>query len=908
MADGYRRGGSKSDDWSRDRRDGGRDRSDGGWGRDRDKGNGRWGDNRGWSDNKAWSDDRSWNDNKGKSGGGGTSAKVEEDTSRDWECEKCQTRNFAKRAECFKCKTPKPRPPEPEAVDPRADRERKLKAAIAMGIDPSMAETVIMDPRFADSIAQYEKMQKTQEEQQNALQQQQQQAPQAVPDTHQLMQMAMAQGYTAEQATQFVMQYMQQHQAAQAQGQTQKQQQQTQQQPSEQPQQQKQELTAPAEAAVPAAPDPAQLIAAAMAQGYTAEQAQLYAQQYMQQHQAQVQAAQEQVAAAQVQAQPQAQAQSAPEKQAAPAEKESPKVALYTNVPLILNMEESSRGEYRSTLKAVIVDQAAGGRRTFEDIFIKGPWRRRRDAALKDQEELSTAFKFDGKKGAEKRLRELEDTTWSREDLESMGGAPPAALEEDDFDAEADSDAAPEEELLYNHEELPVKVGGLSQFDGPLQTWEEGVARGCIFPTVCQALYSMQLQRPTLIQRFALPLIARTDNDLLAQAQTGSGKTFAFVIPIVSRLLANPPVARPFFPGAMAQASPIALLLSPTRELAIQTSQNVSLLFQHAQSTMTVMPLYGGETLSVQVRPIEKQNQDIICATPGRLIDAIDQGKVSLMFVATVVLDEADQMLDIAVGLEKTVNHVIDCRDLPKNDGRQTLLFSATMPDFQTKQFHAVLKAPPNRFKLRVGHYTEDEKGGSCRHIEQHLVRVYDMDERWRRLGRDLMEYWGSTAERRCGKGIVFTNRIAMAGPLEQTLRRCGISCGQLHGKQTQDVREDVVKRFRTGEYEMLIASNVASRGLDFPDIRIVVQFELPKTVEIYTHRIGRTGRNGLSGMALSYFWQTADWRLSKRLTEFLRLNFQAVPTWLDDMANGVRDDGTSWGGGGRRSRSPRRR
>merc|ERR1712129_163959 len=128
-----------------------------------------------------------------------------------------------------------------------------------------------------------------------------------------------------------------------------------------------------------------------------------------------------------------------------------------------------------------------------------------------------------------------------------------------------------------------------------------------------------------------------------------------------------------------------------------------------------------------------------------------------------------------------------------------------------------------------------------------------------------------------------------------------------LHGKQTQDMREDVVKRFRNGEYEMLIASNVASRGLDFPDIRLVVQFELPKTVEIYTHRIGRTGRNGQSGMALS-FWDTADWRLSKRLTEFLRLNFQAVPTWLDDMANGVRDDGRSWGGGGRRSRSPRRR
>merc|ERR1712216_235878 len=136
------------------------------------------------------------------------------------------------------------------------------------------------------------------------------------------------------------------------------------------------------------------------------------------------------------------------------------------------------------------------------------------------------------------------------------------------------------------------------------------------------------------------------------------------------------------------------------------------------------------------------------------------------------------------------------------------LLFSATMPDFQTKQFHALMKRPPVRVKLRVGHYNEeDQKGGSCRHISQTLIRVRDMDDRWARLGRDLMEMWGSTTQN------------------------------------------------RQGEFEMLIASNVASRGLDFPDIRLVVQFELPKTVEIYTHRIGRTGRNGQSGMAISYFW-----------------------------------------------------
>jgi len=401
-------------------------------------------------------------------------------------------------------------------------------------------------------------------------------------------------------------------------------------------------------------------------------------------------------------------------------------------------------------------------------------------------------------------------------------------------------------------------------------------------------------------------LISDPNVDVLAQAQTGSGKTLAFVIPIISRLVANPPIQRPFFPGSHAQASPIALMLSPTRELAIQTSKNVQDLLQNTGSAFTVLCMYGGETISQQLAPIEKRNFDIICATPGRLIDAIDTSRVSLSFASILVLDEADQMLDISVGLEGTVSQVIDGRDLPRTDGRQTLLFSATMPDFQTKQFHALMKKPPSRIKLRVGHYAENEKGGSCRHIEQRLIRVRDMADRWDRMGRDLMELWGNNTENRVGKGIVFTNRIKFAIPLEQALRRCGINAGQLHGKQTQDVREDIVKRFRRGEYEMLIASNVASRGLDFPDIRVVLQFELPKTVEIYTHRIGRTGRNGQSGMAISYFSDVADKHLAKPMSEFLKLNEQREPGWLQDLANPEQRKRSP--SRSRRSRSRRRR
>eukprot|EP00811_Abedinium_folium_P022024 NODE_3127_length_2088_cov_3.809791.p1 GENE.NODE_3127_length_2088_cov_3.809791~~NODE_3127_length_2088_cov_3.809791.p1 ORF type:complete len:650 (-),score=180.67 NODE_3127_length_2088_cov_3.809791:138-1916(-) len=545
-------------------------------------------------------------------------------------------------------------------------------------------------------------------------------------------------------------------------------------------------------------------------------------------------------------------------------EKKEERKIKFGSVPLILAMEEGTkRHEFRCTLKAVIYGEQ-NGRRSFKDIFVKGPWRRKREEAQKDQEEMSLAFKYDGERGVEDRIQELSDHTWTRQELEGperqaeREALAKAAELEDDFDAEAASDNEPEPEMEFSGEELPVRLRGI-QGVGPITSWDDGVARGCIALDVRQALQTLQLERPTLIQRFALPLISLSHFDLLSQAQTGSGKTLAFVIPIISRLLMSPPIARPFFPGQGASASPVAVMLSPTRELAIQTSKSVSELISVSGASMTVLTMYGGEAMSQQVKMIERQQMDIICATAGRLLDAIDSGKVSLMFSSVIVLDEADQMLDLAVGLEGQVMQLTDGRDLPKNDGRQTLLFSATMPDFQTKQFHAVLKSPPGRVKLRVGHYTEDEKGGSCRHIAQTLIRVRDMEERWERLGRDIMETWGSTRDRREGKGIIFTNRIALANPLEKVLLRTGLTCGQLHGRQVQEVREDIVKRFRTGEYDMLIASNVASRGLDFPDIRFVVQFELPKTVEIYTHRIGRTGRNGMSGQALSYFCDAAD-------------------------------------------------
>jgi ATP-dependent RNA helicase DDX3X len=362
--------------------------------------------------------------------------------------------------------------------------------------------------------------------------------------------------------------------------------------------------------------------------------------------------------------------------------------------------------------------------------------------------------------------------------------------------------------------------------------------------------------------------------DMIASAQTGSGKTFAFVIPTVARLVLEGVMPRPFFPGASAQASPLIVVLSPTRELAMQTMKEVETIT--IGTRITGICLYGGESLKFQQQKLVQEQKDIICATPGRLVDLVDAGKVSLSFVQSVVFDEADQMM--AQSLEITCAELLTGRDMREPNERQTLLFSATMPQKIRDMLPTILKTDMTRVaNLTVGHYNED-KGGACASIKQVLKWVPEENQRSMAMVHDLRQLWIGTGKK--GRVVIFTNQRLQAGNLANSLNHNGISCVHLHGRLEQHVREEVFDKFRKGQADVLVATNVASRGLDFPDISFVVQYNLHATIDVYTHRIGRTGRIGQVGCALSYVGPK-DKHLFPEIVKFLELNKQEVPSFL---------------------------
>jgi len=452
---------------------------------------------------------------------------------------------------------------------------------------------------------------------------------------------------------------------------------------------------------------------------------------------------------------------------------------------------------------------------------------------------------------------------------------------DDDSDEEMDVGAFRAEHRMNNQsgidllDELPVKRSP-EDLPEPILDWQAAVDRKLLNKSLMEKLQTAGLKRPTLIQRHAVPIIGHKSGhyDMIASSQTGSGKTFAFVIPTVARLLVEGANGRPFFPGTMAQAQPLILVLSPTRELAMQTNKEIDVMTKG--SNLIPLCIYGGESLKFQMQKLVDRQTDIICATPGRLIDIIDAGKISLSFVQSVILDEADQMM--AQSLEIMCAEILVGRDMPPPDSRQTLLFSATMPQKIRDLVPKILRQEPGRTaNLTVGHYNED-KGGACASIKQVLRWVPEEHQRAQAMVGDLNNLWISKGRK--GRVVIFTNQRIQAGQLAQQLQNNGISCLHLHGKLDQCVREEVFDKFRKGQADVLVATNVASRGLDFPDISFVVQYNLPKDVDIYTHRIGRTGRVGQVGCSLSYVGPK-DRHLFPKMVEFLELNKQEVPHFL---------------------------
>ncbi|KAK9101967.1 hypothetical protein Sjap_019221 [Stephania japonica] len=398
--------------------------------------------------------------------------------------------------------------------------------------------------------------------------------------------------------------------------------------------------------------------------------------------------------------------------------------------------------------------------------------------------------------------------------------------------------------------------------------------------------------RPTPVQRHAIP-IAVAGRDLMACAQTGSGKTAAFCFPIISGIMKNHLSFRA--KGAVAAAAarwgrnvacPIALILSPTRELSCQIHEEAK-KFAY-QTGVRVAVAYGGAPMGHQLRELEK-GVDILVATPGRLVDLIERARVSLKMINYLTLDEADRMLDM--GFEPQIRRIVQQMDMPPPGARQTMLFSATFPTEIQRLASDFLS---NYIFLAVGRV-----GSSTDLIEQRVEFVEEMDKR-----AYLMDLLHPHREKgnfgKLALILVFVETKRGADALEHWLSMNGFPATAIHGDKVQMERERALRLFKSGVAPILVATDVAARGLDIPHVAHVINFDLPKDIDDYVHRIGRTGRAGKCGLATAFF-NEGNLSMAKPLAELMQEANQEVPPWLTQYAQR-----SPYGGGGSGGRNRR--
>ncbi len=336
---------------------------------------------------------------------------------------------------------------------------------------------------------------------------------------------------------------------------------------------------------------------------------------------------------------------------------------------------------------------------------------------------------------------------------------------------------------------------------------------------VLRALNAAQYVTPTPIQAMAIPPLV-SGRDVIGLAQTGTGKTAAFALPILQRLIKSNQRPLPRMPRA--------LVLAPTRELALQIAESAKTLGKFAHLRIAVV--MGGVGMGAQTKSLA-QGVDILIATPGRLLDHIDQGSCRLDRVEFFVLDEADRMLDM--GFIRDIRRITAL--LPKV--RQTALFSATMPG-EIEKLGQDLLEDPARVAVTPAQVTVDR-------IEQ---RLYFVDAASKRtLLVDLLKAQDMS------RVIVFTRTKHGADRVAQHLAKSGVRSESIHGNKSQGQRQRALGAFKTGEARVLVATDIAARGIDVTEVSHVVNYELPHEPEAYVHRIGRTARNGAAGIALAF-------------------------------------------------------
>ena len=366
--------------------------------------------------------------------------------------------------------------------------------------------------------------------------------------------------------------------------------------------------------------------------------------------------------------------------------------------------------------------------------------------------------------------------------------------------------------------------------------------------------------------------------DLMACAQTGSGKTGGFLFPILSQAYQKgpaptaPPAGGGYGGYRQRKANPTTLILAPTREL-------VSQIFDEARkfsyrSWVRPCVVYGGADIGSQLRSIER-GCDLLVATPGRLVDLIERGRISLASIRYLVLDEADRMLDM--GFEPQIRRIVEGEDMPPTNNRQTLMFSATFPRDIQMLARDFLR---EYIFLSVGRV-----GSTSENITQKIEYVEDIDKRSVLL--DILHSVG------IGLTLIFVETKRMADTLSDFLIAQNFPATSIHGDRTQRERERALDMFRSGRCPILVATAVAARGLDIPNVTHVVNYDLPTDIDDYVHRIGRTGRAGNTGISTAFF-NRGNRGVCRDLIELLKEANQEVPQFLETIAR----EGSGFGGG----------
>ena len=391
-------------------------------------------------------------------------------------------------------------------------------------------------------------------------------------------------------------------------------------------------------------------------------------------------------------------------------------------------------------------------------------------------------------------------------------------------------------------------------------------------PPLLRAVQESGYETPTPIQTQAIPP-ALAGRDILGCAQTGTGKTAAFALPILQRLDAS----------ELEEASLRTLIVTPTRELAAQIGASLQTYGKHLELWHTV--IFGGVNDKPQIREL-RRGVDAIVATPGRLLDLMGRGEINLSKIEVFVLDEADQMLDM--GFLPDIRRIVS--KLPRK--RQTLFFSATMPDSIRTLASTLLNDPVEVSVARISEPAD---------VDQRVYFVDKTDKR--RLLLDLLKNDASVR-----RSLVFSRTKHGANRIAKHLSAAGVGSAAIHGNKSQNARTRALEAFRGGELRVLVATDIAARGLDISAVSHVINFDLPNVPETYVHRIGRTARAGASGIALSF----CDLEERAFLVDIERLIQRHIPRVEEhgypptqsppaptDLAHKSRSGSKSGGGGG---------